>query len=215
MNDIFRAAFRAKIADKLVSDGSIEVDDAAADAIAASIMPIFERDLTFAWDLGHESGFWHGTKAFRRGDEHSKVNNPYRENPTPKFADVESIIQALKVERMRVDLLLELLRGKAAAPYLSGLERPKYGPEMQRPEYMRNKQADALDEAASDMDALERLGCAPEYACSPEENTAYADYANSTRQDWLRARASELRMNPIPRPTNTFDVATTFAMDED
>ncbi|QDG61226.1 hypothetical protein [Pseudarthrobacter sp. NIBRBAC000502771] len=54
--------------------------------------------------------------------------------------------------------------------------------------------AEALEEAANDMDGLERLSSYPEESCNDEENAAVEAYDNATNsQEWLRARAAALR----------------------
>jgi hypothetical protein len=58
---------------------------------------------------------------------------------------------------------------------------------------MKRAQAQALRDAAADMDSLERLSNFPEESCTDEENAAVEGYDNSTNlQEWLRARADRI-----------------------
>ncbi|UKA69566.1 hypothetical protein [Arthrobacter sp. FW306-06-A] len=80
-----------------------------------------------------------------------------------------------------------LLNHKLAAHQAAALSAAGFG-------LVADAKAEALEEAANDMDCLERLSSYPEESCNDEENAAVEAYDNATNnQEWLRARAAALR----------------------
>ena len=86
------------------------------------------------------------------------------------------------------DIIDPLLMRKKSGKYIAeALSAAGFG-------LVADAKAEALEEAADEMDGLERLSGYPEESCTDEENAAVEAYDNATNaQEWLRARAAAER----------------------